>query len=86
MSYEVGDTIGIFPLNNSELVEQIIGISFKLVKPSFIPLGYEDNIFTILQQKTEILTPTKRLIEYIEENIGSKNLTRLLKNENRGRF
>ena len=84
LAYEVGDTIGIFPLNNSELVEQII---HRLkVKPSFIPLGYEDNIFTILQQKTEILTPTKRLIEYIEENIGSKNLTRLLKNENKEGF
>ena len=84
LAYEVGDTIGIFPLNNSELVEQII---YRLkVKPSFIPLGCEDNIFTILQQKTEILTPTKRLIEYIEENIGSKNLTQLLKNENKEDF
>lgn len=84
LAYEVGDTIGIFPLNNLELVEQII-CRLK-VKPSFIPLGYEDNIFTILQQKTEILTPTKRLIEYIEENIGNKNLTRLLKNENKEGF
>ena len=45
LAYEVGDTIGIFPLNNLELVEQII-CRLK-VKPSFIPLGYEDNIFTM---------------------------------------
>ena len=43
LAYEVGDTIGIFPLNNSELVEQII--NRLKVKPSFIPLGYEDNSF-----------------------------------------
>ena len=81
LNFEVGDTVGIFPLNNSRLVNELI--NRLKVEPSYVPCGYEETIFTILQKKMEILTPTKRLIEYIEQNINNKSLSRVLKNENR---
>ena len=37
LNYDVGDTVGIFPLNNSRLVNELI--NRLKVEPSFVPCG-----------------------------------------------
>ena len=80
LKYEVGDSLSIFPTNKEDLVKKIIdrlGVEFD-----FVPVGYENDIKTLLTEKFEILTPTKRLIEYIAKNTNDKKLESIIDHNN----
>ena len=80
LKYEVGDSLSIFPTNKEDLVKKIIdrlGVEFD-----FVPVGYENDIKTLLTEKFEILTPTKRLIEYIAKNTNNKKLKSIIDHNN----
>ena len=80
LKYEVGDSLSIFPTNKEDLVKKIIdrlGVEFD-----FVPVGYENDIKTLLTERFEILTPTKRLIEYIAKNTNDKKLKSIIDHNN----
>ena len=79
--YQPGDSIGIFPVNNKALVRAII--SRLQINPTFIPEGYDRNIFELLEKKFEILTPTIRLIKFVNDNIKHNELNHSLASKNR---
>ena len=79
--YEPGDSLGVIPLNNHNLV---IGIIDRLgINPSTTIEGYQNTVYDLLKSQFEILTPTNRLISYISQNINHKELEECLKNEDR---
>ena len=81
LKYEVGDSLSIFPTNKEDLVKKIIdrlGVEFD-----FVPVGYENDIKTLLTEKFEILTPTKRLIEYIAKKTNDKQLKSIIDHNNK---
>ena len=76
--YEPGDSLGVIPQNNHELVNHII---LRLgVNPSTVPDGYSSSLFKLLKNNFEILTPTNRLIYFINDNILHKNLNAIVSN------
>ena len=80
LKYEVGDSLSIFPTNKDDLVNKIIdrlGVEFD-----YVPVGYENDIKMLLTEKFEILTPTKRLIEYIAKHANDKNLKSIIDHNN----
>ena len=80
LKYEVGDSLSIFPTNKEDLVNKIIdrlGVEFD-----YVPVGYENDIKMLLTEKFEILTPTKRLIEYIAKNANDKKLKSIIDHNN----
>ena len=80
LKYEVGDSLSIFPTNKEDLVNKIIdrlGVEFD-----YVPVGYENDIKMLLTEKFEILTPTKRLIEYIAKHANDKNLKSIIDHNN----
>ena len=79
--YQPGDSLGIFPVNNNSLVRAII--NRLKIKPTYIPEGYDLNIYELLEKKFEILTPTNRLIKFVNENINNYALNRSLAAKNR---
>ena len=80
LKYEVGDSLSIFPTNKEDLVNKIIdrlGVEFD-----YVPVGYENDIKMLLTEKFEILTPSKRLIEYIAKHANDKNLKSIIDHNN----
>ena len=76
LKYEVGDSLSIIPRNKQLLVDQII--ERLHTSKDFIPSGHEIDIENLLKFKFEILTPTKRLIEYIEKVAEDSELSLIL--------
>jgi sulfite reductase (NADPH) flavoprotein alpha-component len=74
--YEPGDSLGVIPQNNHELVNSII--SRVDVSPSMIPSGYNITLFQLLKNNFEILTPTNRLIYFFNENITHHQLNDII--------
>ena len=72
IKYEPGDSLGVIPKNNHELINSII--SRLDASPSTIPDGYNSSLFDMLENDYEILTPTNRLIHFINENTLHKKL------------
>lgn len=70
--YEPGDSLGVIPLNNYELVNSLI--SRLDLSPLSVPDGYNSSLFQLLVNNFEILTPTNRLIYFINEHIFHKEL------------
>ena len=81
INYEPGDSLGVFPINDENLVRAIIN-RLKL-SPTYTPEGYSTNIYELLKKNYEILTPTGRFIKFINENIDHKLLNQSLNSENR---
>ena len=79
--YQPGDSLGVFPVNNNTLVRAII--NRLQINPSFMPEGYDINIYELLENKFEILTPTTRLIKFVNDNISHKELNYSLTAKNR---
>ena len=78
--YQPGDSIGIFPVNNNILVKAII--NRLQINHTYIPKGYDLNIYELLEKKFEILTPTNRLIKFVNDNINHKVLNYSLDTKN----
>ena len=76
LKYEVGDSLSIIPRNKQLLVDQII--ERLHTSKDFIPSGHEIDIENLLKFKFEILTPTKRLIEYVEKIAENSELSLIL--------
>ena len=76
LKYEVGDSLSIIPRNKQILVDQII--ERLHTSKDFIPSGQEIDIESLLKFKFEILTPTKRLIEYVEKIAEDSELSLIL--------
>ena len=76
LKYEVGDSLSIIPRNKKLLVDQII--ERLNTSKDFIPSGHEIDIENLLKFKFEILTPTKRLIEYVEKIAENSELSLIL--------
>ena len=51
ITYQPGDSIGIFPINNSALVKAII--NRLQINPKYTPEGYDHNIYYLLEKKFE---------------------------------
>ena len=79
--YQPGDSLGVFPLNDENLVRAIV--KRLELSPTHIPAGYGTNIYELLEKNYEILTPTSRLIKFINDNIEHKLLNQSLNSENR---
>ena len=72
ISYEPGDSLGVVPVNDHNLIGAVLD---RLdIAPSTIPSGYNSSIFELLETNFEILTPTNRLIKFINDNIDNKEL------------
>ena len=79
--YKPGDSLGVFPINDENLVRAIV--NRLQLSPTYTPEGYGTNIYELLKKNYEILTPTGRLIKFINENIDHKLLNQSLNSENR---
>ena len=79
--YQPGDSIGIFPVNNKTLVRAII--NRLQINPTYIPEGYDLNIYELLEKKFEIFTPTNRFIKFVNHNIDHIALNYSLDTKNR---
>ena len=82
--YQPGDSLGIFPENNNTLVRAII--NRLQVNTAYIPEGYDLNIFELLKKKFEILTPTNRLIKFVNDNVDHKVLNHSLDTKDRNKL
>ncbi len=79
--YEAGDSLGVIPLNNHELIRSVIA---RLgVSSSEVPEGYNDSLFKLLEINFEILTPTNRLIFFINKNINHQKLNEIILSEDK---
>ncbi len=79
--YQPGDSLGIFPVNNNTLVRAII--NRLQINPTYVPEGYDFNIYDLLEKKFEILTPTNRLIKFVNDNINHDELNHSLASKDR---
>ena len=81
IKYNPGDSLGVIPLNNHQLVTDII------IRLGYNPLniveGYDTTIFELLESQFEILSPTNRFIAYINENIHHAELNKIIKNQDK---
>ena len=81
IKYNPGDSLGVIPLNNHQLVTDII------IRLGYSPLniveGYDKTIFELLESQFEILSPTNRFIAYINENIHHTELNKIIKNQDK---
>ncbi len=82
--YQPGDSLGIFPSNDKTLITAII--DRLQISPDYIPEGYELNIYELLENKFEILTPTNRFINFIYDNINNKELHSVINSNNKKMF
>ena len=81
ISYEPGDSIGVVPVNDHNLIGELLD---RLdIAPSTIPSGYNSSIFELLETNFEILTPTNRLIKFINDNIDNKELNDAILSDDR---
>ena len=79
--YEPGDSLAVIPTNNHDLVSAIID---RLdANSSIIPDGQHSSLFELLVSHYEILTPTNRLIYFINENIKHNDLNKAAKSDNK---
>ena len=74
--YEPGDSLGVIPKNNLDLVNSVI--SRLEANPLTIPDGYNNSLFQLLENNFEILTPTNRLIYFFSEHILNKKLNDII--------
>ena len=81
IQYEAGDVINIIPVNAPDLVQSII--TRLGVKSSFIPENKNQSIESLFTSSYEISTPSKNLVAYIEDKIGDKELTSVVKSSNK---
>ena len=81
IQYEAGDVINIIPVNAPDLVQSII--TRLGVKSSFIPENKNESIESLFTSSYEISTPSKNLVAYIEDKIGDKELTSVVKSANK---
>ena len=79
--YQPGDSLGVLPINKNTLVRAII--NRLQINPTYIPEGYDLNIYDLLEKKFEILTPTNRLIKFINDNINHNELNHSLASKNK---
>ena len=82
--YHPGDSLGVFPKNDKTLVRAII--NRLQISPTYIPEGYDINIYELLEKNFEILTPTNRLIKFVNDNIDHKRLNHSLNTKNKNIF
>ena len=81
LTYEVGDTLNVLPLNSEDLVDLVIK---RLgVKETLKPSGESETIKELLLNKYEISTPNKILIEGISKKSKNKNLVNALTNNSK---
>ena len=79
--YEPGDSLAVVPTNDHKLILAIID---RLeINSSTIPDGKDCSIFKLLELHYEILTPTNRLINFINENIEHDDLHKIVKSNNK---
>ena len=65
-SYEVGDTFYIFPKNNNDLIKNLLDTC---------ALKKSDKLYSLLQNKYEIRTPSKKLLECISKKYPQNSLS-----------
>lgn len=78
MTYEAGDALGVFPTNDQKLVDAMIeqlGAS-----PEAAIAKYDAPLMEVLQQKLEIMTPPKELINQVAARSGDGELSNILGN------
>ena len=81
ISYEPGDSLGVIPVNDHNLIEAIID---RLeIDPSMIPSGYNFSVSELFEAHFEILTPTNRLIKFINENIIHIELNKVMQSDDK---
>ena len=79
--YEPGDSLAVIPTNDHDLVSTIID---RLdANSSIIPDGQHYSLFELLVSHYEILTPTNRLIYFINENIKHHDLNMAVKRDDK---
>ena len=79
--YEPGDSLAVVPINDHNLVLAIID---RLeINCSIIPAGKHFTFFELLVSHYEILTPTNRLINFINESIKHSDLNKALRSDNK---
>ncbi|MEM7007433.1 MAG: sulfite reductase flavoprotein subunit alpha, partial [Pseudomonadota bacterium] len=78
ITYEAGDSVGVMPVNNSALIEQLLarlGADAGMAVPDHDkPLG------ELLRTHFEILTPPRSLIQEIEKRAGHSELSAIAAN------
>lgn len=81
ISYEVGDALGVMPVNDLNLVKLII----KRIgsKNNFIPSNKDVSLEHLLTYEYEISTPSKEFILEISNKIKNKELSNLISSENK---
>jgi len=84
LAYEVGDSLGVFPTNDADLVDEILQVlGFSGTEPVPFPDGGEAPIREALLRKYEITEPSKQLLEACAEKDSSAAFLRDLLDPNR---
>ena len=79
--YEPGDSLAVVPNNDHNLALAIIN---RLeINSSIIPAGQHSTFFELLVSHYEILTPTNRLIYFINERIKHSDLNNAVRSDNK---
>ena len=79
--YEPGDSLAVVPNNDNNLALAII--NRLKINSSIIPAGQHSTFFELLVSDYEILTPTNRLIYFINERIKHSDLNNALRSDNK---
>ncbi len=78
IKYEAGDALGVMPVNNPQLVNDILE-RLKLSADTAIS-GQDASLGSLLTYNYEIFTPSKELINAVEERAGHDELTHIVSN------
>lgn len=81
LSYEAGDALGVLPINDPLLVEEII--SALGAQPESHVAGHDRPLGPLLMDGYEIVTPSRDLIATVEARAGNDELSHIVRNGDR---
>ena len=84
LTYEVGDSINIFPVNNDDLVKRFLE-KLKL-DGNVIDEGKGKSFYDLFKFDLDISTPSKDLLILVEKSYKNKNFSNILLNSDKSRL
>ncbi|NIF22653.1 sulfite reductase subunit alpha [Candidatus Pantoea multigeneris] len=81
LTYEAGDALGVFPVNDPDLV-QLLLTQLKGEYDTPVP-GFERNLGDLLTYQFEISEPSRKLIDWVGQNTTNQELRHILQHDDK---